>query len=104
MKGDKNVFRNKYGNRFALPCLSMTFGVLRSANFLHWLTLAFSDVKMVLLELLFQYLLYKRMLTKAVASWSNIKKVIQKKSKIHCNKNLIFRVTRGENFFNFIFS
>jgi hypothetical protein len=81
MKGDENIFRNKYGTRFALTCLSMTFGVLRSKNFLHWLTLAFSDVKMVLLELLFQYLLYKRMLTKVATFWSNIKKVIQKKIK-----------------------
>jgi len=76
----------------------MTFGVLRSENFFHWLKLAFSDVEMVLLEVLFHYLLYKSMLPKTAASWNNIKKVIQKKIVMHCNKNLIFRVTRGANF------
>jgi hypothetical protein len=65
----------------------MTFGSVAQRKFFHWLKLAFSDAKMVLLELLFQYLLYKRMLLKAAASRSNIKKVIQKKSIIHRNKN-----------------
>jgi hypothetical protein len=56
----------------------MTFRAPRSENFFHLLKSAFSDDKVVLLELSIQYLCQKRMPTKAAAFWSSIKKEIPK--------------------------
>ena len=102
-KEDKNVFRHKCKNRFPLPFLCMTFGVPYSDNLFHLLKPAFSDEKMVLLELSFQVFVLEAPVAEGGTFSEQYQKGGREKCITHWDKNPIFRMREG-NYFCFIFS